>query len=285
MKYFFLLPLLCIAIGLHAQTKPAYLIYTADGKATDWGSIIKATAESDMVFFGELHNNPIAHWLEIELLTDLHKQYGDKLVAGAEMFEADGQLVLDEYLQNKISEKNFEAEMRLWDNYKTDYKPLIEFAKAQKIPFIATNVPRRYASMVNKQGIEALNSLHPKAKEFLAPLPFEINMEQPSYKEMLEMMGGHGNENIVRAQALKDATMAHFILQNYQPKSLFLHFNGSYHSDAKEGIITFIKQKQKKARVLNISVIESDTMQQPTNDELKKADFIILVPANMTKTY
>jgi uncharacterized iron-regulated protein len=285
MKYSCLLPLLFAFFGTFAQTKPAYLLYKSNGKRTDWGEIRKATKEIDMVFFGELHNNPIAHWLELELLSDLYDLYGDKLIAGAEMFEADGQLILNEYLKDIITEKNFEAEMRLWDNYKTDYKPLINLAKAKKIPFIATNVPRRYASIVNKQGIDALDKLEEKAKAYLAPLPLKINMEQPSYQEMLTMMGGHGNENIVRAQALKDATMAHFILQHWSVGKIFLHFNGSFHSDLKEGIITFIKQKQNDAHILTITVIESETMEPPTEAELQKADFIILIPAAMTKTH
>ena len=41
-------------------------------------------------------------------------------------------------------------------NYKTDYKPIIEFAKENGINFIATNIPRRYAAMVSGGGLRAL---------------------------------------------------------------------------------------------------------------------------------
>ena len=47
-----------------------------------------------MVLFGELHNNPISHWLQLELTEDLHAARGADLVLGAEMFEADNQLLL-----------------------------------------------------------------------------------------------------------------------------------------------------------------------------------------------
>ena len=45
---------------------------------------------------------------------------------------------------------------RPWPNYKTDYAPLIAFCKAQKIPVLASNAPRRYVNIVSRKGQEAL---------------------------------------------------------------------------------------------------------------------------------
>ena len=45
---------------------------------------------------------------------------------------------------------------RLWNNFKTDYKPLVDFAKDNNLKFIATNIPRRFASLVFKGGFEVL---------------------------------------------------------------------------------------------------------------------------------
>ena len=55
------------------------------------------------------------------------------------------------------------------------------------------------------------------------------------------MAGSHATPNLPKAQAAKDATMAHFILKNFDPNKLFLHFDGSYHSDNYEGIVWWIK--------------------------------------------
>jgi len=106
--------------------------------------MLKEAADADIVLFGELHDNPISHWLQLELTKDLYDLKKDKLVLGAEMFESDNQVILDEYLSGKILQSSFESEARLWSNYKTDYKPLVEFARINKLKFVASNIPRRY---------------------------------------------------------------------------------------------------------------------------------------------
>ena len=53
----------------------------------------------------------------------------------------------------------------------------------------------------------------------------------------------HGNQNLPKAQAIKDATMAHFILENWEKGKTFIHYNGSYHSDNFEGIVWYLKQE------------------------------------------
>jgi uncharacterized iron-regulated protein len=192
--------------------KPAYQFYNLKGKETGYSDVLKAALESDIVFFGEQHDSPVCHWLELELTKDLFADKKEKLVIGAEMFETDNQLLLDEYLSGKIKERNFEEEAKLWKNYKTDYKPIVKFALENKIPFIATNIPRRYASLVNKSGLEALDSLSGEAKSFLPPLPIAYDPELKGYKELVQMMkenGGHDTLNIAKAQAVKDATMAY----------------------------------------------------------------------------
>ena len=62
--------------------------------------MLKTLEDKDMVLFGELHNNPIAHWLQYELTADLHTKR--QLILGAEMIEADNQDELDDYLSGKI---------------------------------------------------------------------------------------------------------------------------------------------------------------------------------------
>lgn len=63
------------------------------------------------------------------MLQQLYAIHGDKLVLSLEMFEADNQSVLNEYLDGKITEDEFLAKSRPWPRYKTDYRQLVEFAK------------------------------------------------------------------------------------------------------------------------------------------------------------
>jgi uncharacterized iron-regulated protein len=286
MKANIVIVLISLSSIAFAQNKPAYLIYTSDGKATDYVNLINEAAKNDIIFFGELHDNSIAHWLELQVTKDLFAK-DNTLSLGMEMFEADNQLILDEYLNGLIDEKLLLNEAKVWDNYKNDYKPLIEFAKENKLKVIATNVPRRYANMVYKKGIESLETLQPDAKKFIAPLPIAIDLTLPGYKNMISQMGGHGSatagENIAKSQAVKDATMAYFILQNKKGKHL--HFNGSYHSQNKEGIVWYLLQANSKQKIFTVQVVEQKDIGKLEGINKNLADFIICVPDDMTKTY
>jgi uncharacterized iron-regulated protein len=281
--------LLALFIGLSAfkSDKPAYRFFTAQGKKIKYEKLIKQLETADVVFFGELHNNPISHWFELEITKDLYQKRNGQLVLGAEMFERDNQLLIDEYFKGQISKKSFEEETRLWPNYKTDYKPLLEFAHKNKLAFIATNVPRRYASLVYKHGVEALDSLSAEAKNYLAPLPFPYDSELKCYKDMLNQMKlmGHGNPNFPKAQAIKDATMAASIAKHAGNGKLFIHYNGSYHSDNYQGILWYLNQYKPGLKILTISSVEQASVDSLSNESLNKANFILAIPEDMTKTY
>ena len=270
--------------------KPAYKLYDSEGRNAKYEKMIEAVSTADVVFFGELHDNPVAHWLEYEISADLYKIAGDRLIMGAEMFEADNQLLLDEYLRSEYEADKFEAEVKLWKNYKTDYKPLVEFARKNGLPFIATNVPRRYASMVSRGGFEELDSLTAGAKMYLAPLPVSYDPELKCYKDMLSMhgmpgMGGKPNENLPKAQAVKDATMAWFISENLPSGKIFIHFNGSYHSDNYLGIVHYLKLYRPGIKVATITTVLQDDIGELGQESRGLADFIVAIPSTMTRTY
>jgi len=288
MKKLFTLILISVSLFSLAQTNgTVYKIFDAKGKELSFEKFIKSSSNSDVLLFGEYHNNSILHWLQLQTLKAL-SQSGKQLVIGAEMFEADNQLLIDEYFMGLIKQSNFEKEMKLWNNYTTDYKPLLDFAFESKSKFVATNIPRRYASIVAAKGLDYLDSLSVEAKKYIAPLPIRFGLEIPGYEEMLEMMGGHGDENsslkFVAAQASKDATMAYFILKNLNPNSIFVHFNGDFHSKNYGGIYWYLTNSKTKLKVETVAVVESDSFK--FEDEYKSlGNYVILIPSDMTKTY
>lgn len=269
------------------KDKPVYQIFTKNGKQSEWGKLVKQAQQADVILFGELHDNPICHWLELQLVKDLYAEKAEKIILGAEMLEADQQLIVDEYIYGTISKKNFEDQARLWPNHKTDYAPLIDFAAAKKIRFVASNIPRRYAAIVNAKGFEGLNELSAEAKASIAPLPISYDAELPGYKSMLSMgaMGKKPNENLPKAQAAKDATMAYFILKNLKPGFLFLHFNGTYHSNNYEGIVWYLKKQNPDLKILTIASVEQNSLESLASDNQNLADFILCFPDDMIKTY
>ena len=99
------------------------------------------------------------------------------------------------------------------------------------------------------------------------------------------MMGGHGGDNLPKAQAIKDATMAYFILKNMEDSKLFIHYNGSYHSDDYEGINWYLKKGNSNLTIVTVSVVEQENLKKLDKENKSKADFIIVVSPTMTKTY
>ena len=153
-KIMFALVGLFIFSGAMAQKNAAYVIYNSKGKKVSYSKMLKTLAKQDIVMFGELHNNAIAHWLELEVTKDLGAKRN--LVLGAEMYEADNQNALNSYLSSEYTYKQLDSAARLWNNNKTDYAPLVDYAKDNNLKFIATNIPRRYASKEKKGGIEKI---------------------------------------------------------------------------------------------------------------------------------
>jgi uncharacterized iron-regulated protein len=288
MKAFLILifSFLTISVNSFGGDMKAFQIYTKNGNAVDFKKVVKDGATKKYLFFGEYHNNPISHWLKFELTKEMHAVHKKKLVLGAEMFEADNQFILDEYLNGLISANNFHNEIRLWPNYNTDYKPLVEYAKEHQLKFIATNIPRRYANMVFKNGVNSLNDLTDLAKSYIVPLDkFTFDSTVTCYKDLMDAMDGHGGIKMATAQAIKDATMAYFIRQNTANKSVFLHYNGAYHSDNYQGIVHYLKKSVEESEILTISTVEQKDIKKLANGNKGIADYIICVPENMTKTH
>jgi uncharacterized iron-regulated protein len=288
MKYVALILGILLTINLTAQDKPAYKVFTGEGKKADYGDMVKEALKADVVFFGELHDNPISHWLELELTKSLHAEKGNNLILAAEMFETDNQLLIDEYFAGFFKESSFESEVRKWNNYATDYKPLLNIAKENGLKFVASNVPRHYASMVAAGGFEALDKVTDEGKKFIAPLPVEYDPELPCYKDMLSMGGGpmgHANENLPKAQALKDATMASSIVKYRQPGQTVIHYNGSYHSDRYMGIIWYLNKYSPGLNITTITTILQDDIEKMGEEGTGQADFVVVVPTSMTRTY
>jgi len=279
-----LLLLFTILIAFKSD-KPAYRLYDSKGKESNYDKLLKEAQQADIVLFGELHDNPICHWLQLELTKDLFKIKKTDLVLGAEMYEADDQLVLNEYLQGKISEKTLKEEAKLWPNHNGDYKPLLDFAKQNKLPFIATNIPRRYANMVYLKGIEKLDSIDREALKWICPLPMKYDASLKCYKDIYESAGGHGGENLPKSQAIKDATMAYFIARNWTSKKTFLHYNGTYHSNNHQGIEWYLKQENPGLKIFTIASAEQSAIDTLSKEFTGSADYIICIPENMTKTY
>ena len=284
-KSLIIILVLSFASSISDAQEKAHQIYSKDGKKISYKTMLFKMKNTDVVLFGENHNDPISHWLQLELTKSLYEKHGENLMLGAEMLESDDQFQLDEYLLGFIREKDFEKESKLWPNHKTDYKPLLRFAKENNLYFVATNMPRRFANMVYRFGIDTLEYLPETSKQFIAPLPIAYDTSLTCYKEISGMLEGHGGENLPKSQAIKDATMAHFIHKNMKENTKFLHNHGSYHSKYHESIMWYLLQLDSDLDITTIEVVEQADISEFDKELIRNADFFIVVDEDMCKTH
>ena len=289
----FLLALLgMLYCGIAKAGSPvSYRIFDRNGTEVTFDELISGAGKSDILLFGEIHNCPITHWLELKVLESLNENK-HPLTVGLEMIERDVDQVLQEYLLGTISEERYLKEGKHWDNYETDYAPLVDYAKENGIPVIGTNVPRRYADLVNRKGVEKLKALPQSAQVLFVPLSkFEPeSVGDANIFATMSMMKGKAHDpqhiaNLQAAQSLKDATMAWNIAGHLPPGGILVHYHGRYHSDNGNGIPHYLKQFVQDAKICTISALRQESMDKLDEAYVGIADFIIVVPEDMPTSY
>lgn len=290
-----LLTIFMLIVNSSGQANNAhYKVFDGKGNPSGLDKILEAAGETDVVFLGEQHDDATAHALQMQIFKALFEKYGKerKLALSLEMFERDVQVIVNEYLNNQISESHFLLSSRPWNNYKQDYRPLVELAKTERLPVIAANAPRRYVNMVSRGGRETLDSLTPEAKKWLAPLPFNQASETYTNKFKALMGGspesGMGINKILDSQTLWDTTMsysiAEFLKQN--KKALVVHLNGSFHTENRLGTAEQLLKFRPKAKFIVVTMRYEDdfsTFDKTKHENL--GDFVILTDSKQPRSF
>ena len=281
-----------ISLSVSAQDSLSdhYKIYdTRSKQLITIDKIVTDMVDADVLFFGEEHNDSAGHYLENKIFRALHAQYADKVILSMEMFETDNQLVLNEYLGGTIDEARFSRDVRLWSNYK-DYRPMIEYAKQNKIRVIAANPPRRYVNLVSRRGMRSLDSLSKDAKKFLPPLPYDTLTGRYREKFVEIMKGGPGGDNprVYYSQSLWDAGMGYSIysfLKKNKHKKVF-HCVGGFHTEEKLGTAAQLQMRNKKLKILNIASFSDASFNNPDWEKFSsRGDYLIITDPELKKTF
>ncbi len=293
MKYISLaLSVISILILSCAPAKKEYLVLnTSSQKIINLKQTAKELAEYDIIVFGEIRGHNVVHELQEELVRLLSIESPD-IVLSLQVFERDIQRVLDEYLLDRITEEEFLDNSRVWYGYTTDYRSLIEYAKIESIPIVASGAPSNYISEVKKSGLEWLDSVPPENRIFVA---YDVVMTDDAYRDMFmrdainkPQIIDHSLEvveyqlhNLYAAQSLQDDTMAESIVNYYSrlDESMIFHINEEFHSRNRLGVVTKIKNRNPN---LKIAVINCDYMPENQRIELTpnlryQADYILFV--------
>jgi len=262
---------------------------TVSGREISFDTMIdEVQVKSDVVFVGELHDDVITHQLEFSIAQSLVKR-DPRWNLSMEMFERDVQLYIDSYLAGFISESYMLKKSRPWNNYATDYRPLVELARENKLDVVAANIPRRYAAMITRQGWDEIEKLPREQRRNIAGRLTVI--EDRYYTKFIETMsanmggraGGPELEQMLKryyeAQCAKDDTMAESILfyLKKNPGKKIIHFNGQFHSDEYLGTVQKLDMMSDS---LSITVISIQPLGIPEDFQLsekdrKRGDYVI----------
>lgn len=259
------------AAALASDESGSWRAYTGDGDTVSLEEILPELDSLDVLFLGEFHDDPVAHALQHRIVREARERFtgarAREVVLSLEMFETDVQLPLDEYLRGWITEDHFLRSSRPWPNYRTDYRPMVEEAKARGGRVIAANPPRRYVNLVGRVGPDVLGELPAASRAFLPPLPVAPPAEayRARWDALMGASGGtpgnpasHGAgpaaggiSNGLWAQTVWDAGMAHSIAGALASgrRPLVIHLAGSFHVDGGNGIPDHLRRARPGVRM------------------------------------
>jgi len=207
-----------------------------DSRRVALADLIPELLKRRIVIVGEQHTDESHHRAQLRVIQAL-QEAGAKVAVGLEMFRQDSQGALDRWTAGDISPREFEA--IYYDNWNYPwpaYRPIFEYARAQKIPMIGLNVAREITRQVARQGFQSLSE---EQRGQLSDVACNIDEEYMRYIRSVYGAHAHGDMNFTffcEAQMVWDSAMAVHALRYL-----------TFHPDATVVILTGVGHAQKGA--------------------------------------
>ncbi|MDP5292331.1 ChaN family lipoprotein [Oceanimonas sp. CHS3-5] len=230
-----------------------YRLLDAGGQPVPLTEAIPRLAEADVIMVGELHGHSGVHRFQAELLAALLARPRPMALA-MEQFSRDRQTELNAYLAGKLGEDAFIEQANAWPGYRSDYRPLVELAKAAGIDVLAANAPRAIVRCIGREGPDYLSRLPDSHRGWVAE---RLTLEDDAYKARFMATRFHGQaptDNQFAAQTSWDDTMAESI-QRYlarHPGYRVMLTVGRFHISDGLGTVQRLARRNPK---LNIALI------------------------------
>jgi aminopeptidase N len=144
-------------------------------------AVIEDASVKKIVYVGETHNQFSHHVMELEIIKALHRR-GRPIAVGMEMFQRPFQKVLDDYIEGRIDEKALLKGTEYFKRWGIDYslyRPILIYARQERIPIIALNIRKEIAEKVFRGGLDSLTEEERKS------LPSQMDFSDEAYKERL----------------------------------------------------------------------------------------------------
>jgi uncharacterized iron-regulated protein len=262
----------------------------------DFELMLAGLAGIDVIFVGEQHEDANTHRLEQALLEGMLRRRR-AITVSFEMFERDVQDIVVSYLRGAIPEEAFLKQSRPWPRYATDYRPLLELAKAHGFMVVAANVPRRLASQVARSGQDALQQMTPQDRALVAT---DLQCPQDGYyHRFARAMTDHAEsgakaeaatppagaakesstDRYFWSQCVKDETMAESIAGAWaaRPGRPVIHFTGAFHIEFGHGTVERTRRRMQGHPIATISVLPVADLDRlvPAGEDLGRADYLV----------
>lgn len=180
-----------------------------DKKAADLAEVVKNVERADVIFIGEIHYNEQHHKAQLDIVRSLHARK-IPIAIGLEMFTPEDQQKLDDWTGGRLDEESFKPVFsRNWSYGWQLYRDLFIFARDNRIPLIALNIPKQVISRVMAQGPSALQE-----SEIPPKISWSLNKSQADYMRTIasQVFGSSPPEKYLarlsEAQALRNSGMA-----------------------------------------------------------------------------
>jgi uncharacterized iron-regulated protein len=229
-----------------------------------------------VVLIGETHDRYAHHLDQLEIIRELH-QRNPQLAIGLEAFQQPFQSVLDEYVNGAIDERQLLRNSEYFKRWGYDYRlyrPILEYAREQRIPLIALNIEREITNQVKQEGIDSLDDAQRQR------LPDGIERSDEAYHERLrEIFVQHPHaeeadfEAFLDVQLLWDEAMAEqasrFLRDNASSKLVVVA--GAGHVIYRSGIPNRIQRRLPDTSIATVVSLAEVSALEPA-----MADFVVL---------
>lgn len=231
--------------------------------------VIDKAAGKRIIYAGEYHDRFAHHAAQLDIIKGLYAK-NKKLAVGMEMFQAPFQKVLDEYIAGTIDERTFLKRSQYFTRWRFDYnlyKPIIDFARAEKLPLVALNIRNEIVEKVSRKGLDFLTD--EEKKEVPGQMDFSDSGYRERLREVFEKHAGFAEKTFdyfYQSQIIWDETMAQsidtFFRQNpdYQENGRMVVIAGGGHLSYGTGIPkrAFRRNGYSYAIILNDADVEKD---------------------------
>lgn len=241
--------------------------------------ILEQEQDARVMLVGESHTRLDHHQVQLETLKYLYQQ-SPNIALGVEWFQKPFQKYLDEFIAGNLSEQEMLHATEYFSRWRYDYRlyrPIMQFARDNKIPVIALNASRELTQALSRQGFDDL------PEDLKDQLPGSYDWSDKDYEkrlyEMFKLHPEYGKQfdSFLRGQLTWDESMAETAADYLRDKPDYrmLVLAGSGHIQYGSGIPNRI---QRRMQIKPVSILVSEQATPITRD---MADYLVMSAPRM----